>query len=366
MIVPLRKGRNMQNTVASLVKDMRFEGVLLVKSADQKISNGNGKKYLDVTLGDRTGEMNGKMWDQNALPPAAGTPVSVSALVQEYNGRLQLRVERMVPVPEGQADMSLLVRTAPEDAGSMYREILETAEGMRWQEIRALTLAMLRRAGEKLKWYPAAQRVHHAERSGLLHHTVTMLRAAKALEEVYPDLNRDLLNAGVIVHDLGKIREMTADESGAVGDYSDNGLLLGHLVEGVAMIRECAREEGIEGESVLLLCHMMISHHGQAEFGSPKPPMFPEAEALHMIDDLDAKMNAMFNARERTPVGVFSEKIWALDRRLYHPRYPGDDSGASVTADGKGPALKTTGQDPDGPASMEALERLRAAFGGGQ
>ena len=341
----------MQTTVASLRKDMRFDGILLVKAADQKTSNGNGKKYLDLTLGDRTGEMNGKMWDPNALPPAVGTPVSVLALIQEYNGRLQMRVERMTPVPAGQADMSLLMRSAPESPDKMLAEIRSAVEQMQWREIRVLTEAMLRKAGDRLKWFPAAQRVHHAERSGLLHHTVSMLRCAKALTEVYPSLNRDLLFGGVIVHDLGKVFEMEADETGVVNDYSAEGLLLGHLVDGVAMIRECARDEGVTGESVLLLCHMMISHHGQPEFGSPKPPMFPEAEALHMIDDLDAKLNAMFSAQERTPRGVFSEKIWCLDRRLYHPAYPGEEE-------------KAADPGPDAPPSREDLERLRNAYSG--
>ena len=178
-------------------------------------------------------------------------------------------------------------------------------------------------AGDKLVYFPAAQRLHHAERSGLLHHTTTMLKGARQMLQVYPWLDADLLCAGVIAHDLSKIREMQSDDAGNVNDYTVEGLLLGHLVRGVTQVREAARRAGIpdEDEYVLLLEHMVISHHGEAEFGSPRPPMFPEAEMLHWLDVLDARMNEMNGIVRRTPAGAFSEKIWSLDRRVSHPHY---------------------------------------------
>ena len=116
---------------------------------------------------------------------------------------------------------------------------------------------------------------------------------------------------------------MQSDDAGNVNDYTVEGLLLGHLVRGVTQVREAARRAGIpdEDEYVLLLEHMVISHHGEAEFGSPRPPMFPEAEMLHWLDVLDARMNEMNGIVRRTPAGAFSEKIWSLDRRVYHPHY---------------------------------------------
>lgn len=325
----------MQETVAALRKDMRFEGFLMVRSASTRVSNATGKPYIDMTLADKTGEINCKVWDhvkyndrkldENTVPPAAGSVIKVRGLVQEYNGRLQLRVELMRDTAAGDpVEMSLLVKCAPESSEDMLAEILAAVEAMEWEDLKKILKAMLARAGEKLMYYPAAQRMHHAERGGLLHHTLSMLRVAKALLPLYPTLNADLLTAGVIAHDLGKIDEMQADESGSVGDYTAEGLLIGHLVDGVADVRECAREAGVEGEAVLLLSHMIISHHGVPEFGSPKAPMFPEAMALHMIDDMDAKINEMQSVLERTPPGVFSEKIWSLDRRLYHPNYPSE------------------------------------------
>lgn len=310
-----------QLTVSQLVKDLRFEGFLLVRSSDQRTGS-NGSRYLDMNLTDRTGEINCKVWDGNVAPPPAGTVIKVRGLVQEYNGRLQLRVERLrASTPEDKVDLSLLVPCAPESPEKMRTEIDETIERFKSEDLKKIVREMLRLAGDKLEWFPAAQRLHHAERSGLLHHTTGMLRTAEHIIEAYPWLNGDLLRAGVILHDLSKIAEMKSDELGNVTDYTRDGLLIGHLVRGVAVLAEAARNVGVEGEIVVLLEHMIISHHGEAEFGSPRKPMFPEAEVLHWIDLLDARMNEMQGVMDRTPAGAFSEKIWSLDRRLYHPHY---------------------------------------------
>ena len=282
-----------QLPIAELGKDQKFEGFLLVRSADQR-TGGNGAKYLDMNLTDRTGEVNAKVWDGNTPCPAPGSVIKVRGTTLEYNGRLQLRVER--------------IRTMAANAFTS-------------EPLRLITREMLDRFREKLLYYPAAQRIHHAERGGLLHHTTGMLRLAKAILTQYTWLNADLLLAGVILHDLCKTEEMDSNDMGVVRDYSREGLLLGHLVLGVNRIQEAANKLGISGEPVLLLQHMMLSHHGEAEFGSPRKPMFPEAEALHWVDLLDARMNEMQTAIQKLKPGVFSEKIWSLDRRLYRADY---------------------------------------------
>ena len=313
-----------QLTVSQLVKDLRFEGFLLVRSSDQRTGS-NGSRYLDMNLTDRTGEINCKVWDGNVAPPPAGTVIKVRGLVQEYNGRLQLRVERLrASTAEDKVDLSLLVPCAPESPEKMRSEIDETIERFKSEDLKKIVREMLRLAGDKLEWFPAAQRLHHAERSGLLHHTTGMLRTAEHIIEAYPWLNGDLLRAGVILHDLSKIAEMKSDELGNVTDYTREGLLLGHLVMGVAKLHEAAQNVGVTGEIVVLLEHMIISHHGIPEYGSPKPPMFPEAEVLNWIDTLDARMNEMEGIMARVPAGAFSEKIWSLDRRMYHPHYDDD------------------------------------------
>ncbi len=309
--------------VCQLMKDSRFEGFLMVRGAEKKTDK-NGRDYVDLNLGDRTGEINAKIWNWDSLQglPESGKPVLVRGQVQEYNGRLQMKIERWRPLnPEDSPDLAELVPAAPRTPEDMLAEIRETVKSFSSENLRKLTEEMLNMAGERLSWFPAAQRMHHAERSGLLHHTTDMLRLAKAAMEVYPWMNRDLLLAGVILHDLGKLEELKSDESGNVSDYTRDGQLLGHLVRGITLLNRAAERTGVTGETVILLEHMLLSHHGETEDGSPRPPMFPEAEALHWIDMMDARMNTMKTAWEKTPEGAFSERISSLDRRIYHPWY---------------------------------------------
>lgn len=310
-----------QPLVCDLVKENRFEGFLLVRMSEQR-TGGNGAKYLDMTLADRTGEISSKLWDGAVPPPPVGTVVKVRGGTLEYNGRLQLRIEKLRALePADDVDMALLTPSAPESPEAMLAELHAALEEMDAKPLRDLAQALLDYYRDKLVYYPAAQKIHHAERSGLLHHTTGMLRAARAILTVYPWLNRDLLFAGVIVHDLCKMEELDSDPLGVVRDYTQSGLLLGHLTLGVTRIAQVAEKLGIQGEPVLLLQHMMLSHHGEEAFGSPRKPMFPEAEVLHWLDLLDARMNEMQTALGKVAPGVFSEKIWSLDRRLYHPRY---------------------------------------------
>ena len=316
-----------QPNVCDLLKDQRFEGFLLVRSSDQR-TGGNGAKYLDLNLA----EVNAKVWDGNVPPPAPGSVVKVRGGTLEYNGRLQLRVERIrAMTPSDGVDLSALTPCAPEAPEAMLRELYDAVDAFQSQPLRDLTRELLRRYDEKLRYYPAAQRIHHAERGGLLHHTTGMLRTARAVVGVYPWLNADLLYAGVILHDLCKIEELVSDDLGVVRDYSRAGLLLGHLVLGVARVQEAANDLGISGEPVLLLEHMLLSHHGEAEYDSPRKPMFPEAEVLHWVDLLDARMNEMATVMTKVRPGAFSDKIWSLDRRLYRADYdalnPGEDKG---------------------------------------
>ncbi|MBQ7850231.1 MAG: HD domain-containing protein [Clostridia bacterium] len=311
----------MDITIAMLETGMRYEGFLLVRSADQREGK-TGGKYLDMNLTDRTGEVNCKLWDGTVPPPPSGSVIKVRGLVQEYNGRKQLRIEKMrMSTPADGVDLSLLVPCAPETPDAYRAEIEATIDRFASEDLKKIVREMLRLAGDELEWFPAAQRLHHAERTGLLHHTCSMLRTAEHIIQAYPFLKGDLLRAGVILHDLSKISEMKSDTLGNVTDYTREGLLIGHLVRGVAKLAEAARNVGVTGEIVVLLEHMIISHHGIPEYGSPKPPMFPEAEVLNWIDTLDARMNEMEGIMARVPAGAFSEKIWSLDRRMYHPIY---------------------------------------------
>ena len=311
----------MDITISMLETGMRYEGFLLVRSADQREGK-TGGKYLDMNLTDKTGEVNCKLWDGTVPPPPTGSVIKVRGLVQEYNGRKQLRIEKMRLSTEADGvDLSLLVPCAPEKPDAYRAEIEATIDRFASEDLKKIVREMLRLAGDNIEGFPAAQRLHHAERTGLLHHTCSMLRTAEHILQAYPFLHGDLLRAGVILHDLSKITEMKSDNLGNVTDYTREGLLIGHLVRGVAKLAVAARNVGVTGEIVVLLEHMIISHHGIPEYGSPKPPMFPEAEVLNWIDTLDARMNEMEGIMARVPAGAFSEKIWSLDRRMYHPHY---------------------------------------------
>lgn len=312
-----------QAKITDFSKGMPFEGFLLVRTSQQRTSN-NGANYLDMTLSDNSGDINAKVWDPLAVAPQAGSVLKLRASVTEYNGRLQMRVDKLRPaLPSDGYILSELVSSAPEEPGDMRKEIDIAVASMQNPVLKTICQGLVSKVGKELMYYPAAQRMHHAERSGLLHHITSMLRVANAILPCYPMLEADLLRAGIIAHDLSKITEMISDELGNVSEYTTEGLLLGHLVVGVSQVREIAKLHNIplDDEYVLLLCHMIISHHGLAEHGSPRPPMFPEAEMLSLIDEMDAKMNELEAVMKRTPKGIFSEKIWSLDRRVYHPHY---------------------------------------------
>lgn len=306
-----------QPQLAGMIKNQSFDGFLLTRTAAQKTSS-NGSKYLDMTLCDISGEVNAKMWDGLTPPPAVAEVVRVRGVMLEYNGRPQLRVDKMRPATEADDfDMEVLAPCAPQPPHEMKNEILERVNEMADEQLKILVLKRLELCGDKLNYYPAASKLHHAERSGLLHHTSTMLRMAKHVCEIYPQLDADLLAAGVILHDLCKIEEMASDEIGMVSDYTAEGLLIGHLVGGVAEIARLGKELGTRSELLMMLEHMILSHHDLPEYGSPKPPMFPEAEVLHTLDLLDARMFEMSRALKNAQPGGFTERIWSLERRLY-------------------------------------------------
>lgn len=303
--------------VSGLKKDTRFDGFLLVRSAEQRAAS-NGSRYLDMTLGDRSGDINAKLWDGAYAPPASGSVLRVRGQIHEYNGRLQLRVEKMRLAAEADdVDISVLIPCAPEPSEKMLEEVRAAVTAIANEGLRALMTRLLDDIGDTMLYFPAAAKLHHAERGGLLHHITSMLRMAYHYADEYPYLDRDLLVAGVIAHDLAKTVELNANELGAVSDYSADGQLIGHLVRGVARIDAVGHAVGCDAETMMMLEHMVLSHHGLPEHGSPRPPMFPEAEVLSQLDLLDARLFEMNAALARVSPGAFSERIWSLERKLY-------------------------------------------------
>ncbi len=309
-----------QLQLAKMIKGQMFEGFLLVKSAEQRTSS-NGSKFLDMTLGDVSGDVNAKMWDGATPAPKVSSVIRVRGMMLEYNNRPQLRVDKMrETVPADKVDMSLLIPCAPYPAEEMISQIDGRIAQIQDEELRRLVAFRVDECREKLMYFPAAKQLHHAERAGLLHHTTTMLRGAAAICEIYPSLNADLLAAGVILHDLSKLSELNSDEMGLVSEYTAEGQLLGHLVKGVCELARAGEKLGVRQELLMLMEHMILSHHDLPEFGSPRRPMFPEAEVLHTLDLLDARMFEMERSLSAVAPGAFTEKIWSLERRLYKPK----------------------------------------------
>lgn len=313
--------------IGQLRTDDEIQDFFMVKAIAIKIGS-NKKQYLDMLVCDNTGELTAKKWDvADAELPALneiseGDIIKLKGSVTEWNGMRQLRVLKLrKAVPEDNAELMDFIKAAPEKATDMYDYILNTAEGMQDEELKKLCLRVLTDNKEKLMYYPAAAKNHHAELSGLLYHMKRMLMTAERICQVYTNLNRDLVTAGVIVHDIEKLNEIQADTMGIASGYSFEGQLLGHLVQGIKSVEKLAEELGMGEEKKIMLEHMILSHHYEPDFGSPKKPLFPEAEILHYLDLIDARMYDMQEALDATFPGEFSDRVWTLDnRRLYKPQ----------------------------------------------
>lgn len=301
----------------------RVQGFFLIKTLDLKTANANGKKYLDFTIGDKTGDISAKLWEvseevekeitKNLIAKIRGTVVA-------WQGALQLKIERIRKASdEDHVDIDEYVQSAPLKSEIMYDAIHAYIDEMTNEDIKKLTAYMFEERKEKLLYYPAAKKNHHALKGGLLFHVYTMLRNAENLSNVYDFMNKDLLYAGVILHDLAKMDEMDSNELGIVNEYTLEGSLLGHITEGIKKLEVVGEKLGTDKNILMYLQHMILSHHYEPEYGSPIKPMIPEAELLHYLDVLDARMYDMRKAVNETEPGQFSERLWSLDnRRIYN------------------------------------------------
>lgn len=310
--------------IADIRTNQDLTSYFIVKNVAVKVGS-NKKAYLDLLLADCTGEISAKKWDiaDEELPGLErikqGNIIKVRAIVTEWNGMKQLRVSRIRQTSaEDGIDMKDYIKAAPEDAGEMYDYIYNKAESFADKDLKNICIRQLSNNKNKLMYYPAAQKNHHAEMAGLLYHVKRMLMMAEKACQVYTNLNAELVMAGVILHDMEKINEIESNELGISTGYSFEGKMLGHLVQGVRTIDKLADELDIPWEKAVMLEHMIISHHYEPEFGSPKKPLFPEAEMLHYLDMIDAKMFDMQEVLEKTEPGQFSDRVWTLDNRTLY------------------------------------------------
>ena len=307
--------------IARMARGIDIEGFYLLKSAFPKVTV-SGKPFLTAVLADESGTIEAKVWDYSGPigERDAGKVIKVRGSVSDYRGALQVTVDKLrLAAEDDHVDVSRLVRVAPIDRAGAYADITRLVSTLEDADYRAVCEEMLRRHEDAFRTIPAAKSVHHSFLSGLLMHTYNMLRLADFLAAQYADsVDRSLLLAGTLLHDFGKEREFTFSELGLVTDYSTKGQLLGHLVMGAQETAEVAEMLGIPEEKSVLLQHLLLSHHGEPEFGAAVLPQCAEAELLSLIDQIDSRMEIYREALAPLKIGEFSQRIFALDnRRIY-------------------------------------------------
>jgi 3'-5' exoribonuclease len=300
----------------------------VVRSADVRKRRGGGN-YLALSLADRTGQVAGLVWEgvENiAAVCRPGRVVHIKGQVQKYNQRLQIVIRNAQAVPPEQVDETMFVRASEIDPGILWERLTGLIEGIADEHLRQLLLRIFADpdVAQRFRIAPAARSMHHAFRSGLLEHTVSMATAAKVLAAHY-HLDRDLVVAGALLHDLGKIWEL---ELGPSIEYTDDGRLLGHLpMEVLYVERKIEELESFPAETRRQLLHILLAHHGEYAFGSPRRPKTPEALLVHMTDNLDAKITGMLQAIHD---GGETQEAWTayspiLERYVYRRRLDHDE-----------------------------------------
>lgn len=296
----------------------RVDGFCLVKSVETKTSS-KGDTYLDFTLGDKTGEINGKLWRYNAAEHGeykANDIVKVRGTISQYNGADQLRIERIRSAIESDnVNLEDFVRTAGYSSEQMYDELMNIANSFADNNLKLIVTAILSDNRQNLLFWPAAFKLHHAIRGGLLMHTLSIVRLCEGVCRIYPFIDRELLISGAILHDISKLQEFDVNDAGIADGYTVEGNLLGHLAMGAATIDKYAEKLGIDRRVSVLLQHMVLSHHGEPEFGAAVRPMFIEAEILSEMDLLDSRIYEMREAVAGAAPNDFSGRVWALDNR---------------------------------------------------
>lgn len=307
------------------VVDDAVDLFVLLKSADVRTAK-NGKPYIAMVFEDRSGEISGKYWDASPTDIdsyVAGRVVHLQGKREKYQTHPQIKIMHLrLAEPKDGLTPDDFIEQAPMSRAAMEDYINQTIfeiEQPTWQRLVRKLLTTYR---EAFFTYPAAKSNHHAFRGGLAFHTISILKLAHSVVQQYPDLNASLLFAGAILHDLGKTIELSGPEATT---YTLAGNLIGHivLIDG-ELVRACdPLKLDPQAEDVLLLRHMILSHHGLLEYGSPVRPALREAEVLHQLDELDASIMMLDTVVSHTAPGDFSERVFAMDgRRFYRPTQP--------------------------------------------
>jgi len=309
--------------VADLAEGQAVSSPFLVREKEIRTSARTGTSWLQLELADRSGTISAKMWDNYAALAETferDDIIQIRGRVKLYNGRKELTLEQIIPAAERDYDLGDFLPHTKYDVEKLYADLRAAIAGMKNPWLKQLLASVTDdpAIAPRLKRAPAAMTMHHAYLGGLIEHIASLIGLAGAVTAHYPELDRDLLLAGVVLHDIGKLDELLY----ARGiNYSDEGRLLGHIMIGVALVQEkCRAIPGFPAPLAVLVEHLILSHHGSHEFGSPSLPQFPEAVVLHFIDDLDSKMAAMRASLEAGPAAgpaeLWTERSPSLRRAL--------------------------------------------------
>lgn len=304
--------------ITKLQAGEQVDQFLLIKQATKGVTT-VGKPFMSLVLQDKSGDIEAKLWDTNEEHEQMYQPqtiLRVGGEIHDYRGKSQLRIKQIrIARPEEGVQIEDLVPSSATPKEQLFDEMKGYFFAIQNPTISEITKYLIKKYQQDFLVYPAATKNHHDYVSGLLDHVVSMLRLGKSICDLYPTLNRDLVYAGIILHDIGKVIEL----SGPIAtSYTVEGNLLGHITIMVNEIGQAAKELGLEGEEVMLLQHLVLSHHGKEEWGSPKKPMIQEAEMIHYIDNIDAKMNMLKRALDKTKPGEFTERLFPLDNRSFY------------------------------------------------
>ena len=308
----------MVKKVKDFTEGERIRTDLLISQLVRGTTN-SGSPYLSLVLQDSSKSIEAKLWD---VKPELEKQLEVGKVydfdieVIKYKNNLQAKVLKVLPLPQSEIDMNEFVFRSPVSKETLRSNIQEGISLIHNENIAKIVSGCLNYYGNNVFEYPAAAKIHHNFIGGLATHTSGMIKVAQALCSIYPSLNRDYLIAGVILHDLGKIEELS---SPVVTEYTVKGKLLGHISIMDARLLQIGKDLNLQdSEELLLLRHMVLSHHGQMEYGSPVRPETMEAEMLNLIDNIDARVNTIDKALADIKEGEFTQKIFALDNRVFY------------------------------------------------
>jgi 3'-5' exoribonuclease len=316
----LQENQKEQQVTKQFISDIKdrdpVKGIFLVKDKIMAMAK-NGKPYMNLRFMDKSGEVEAKIWDNTDLLDKTFDKddfVRVRGKASVYMNKMQVVVAEISKVPEEQVNLADFLPESPRSGAEMRRELQEVVAALANPYLRGLMQAFL--ADEPfLELYckaPAAKGMHHVYLGGLLEHSLALVKLVKAIVPLYEGINEELLVVGALLHDVGKIHEMSYERA---FDYTDAGKLLGHITIGVELLEEKIRlVEGFPRQLGILLKHMLLSHHGQYEYGSPKRPKTIEATILNYLDDMDSKINGI---RAHIAREAVSSSRWTAYHRLY-------------------------------------------------